>query len=449
MAVNLNNIIEQVGKDKGLDKSVLIEVLKSAMLTAARKRYGVHKEIEAHFNEELGEIELFQFKTVVEEVTDPDTQITFEEARRLDPEVVVGDSLGIKLDTREFGRIAAQTAKQVIIQKVRDAEREVVYNEYSGKVGEVVTGIVQSFEKGDIIVNLGKAEAILPKREQVRKEGYRQGDRVRALILEVKKETPGHQVIISRSHPDLLVKLFKTEVPEIYEGIVEVKGVAREPGERAKIAVAAEDSDVDPVGACVGVKGSRVQAVVQELKGEKIDIIPWSEDPVKFVCSALSPAQVFRVIIDESSHSMEVIVPDDQLSLAIGRKGQNVRLAARLTGWKVDIHSESEARKIYEEGETQETAEGLFSGEGTEISPIEGDAPLSGEAGLQEDRIEVLPGVGPKMAALLKEAGLTKVGDILKATVEDLCKLEGIGLKKAENLLRAAEGYVKTAVSSQ
>lgn len=449
MAVNLNNIIEQVGKDKGLDKSVLIEVLKSAMLTAARKRYGVHKEIEAHFNEELGEIELFQFKTVVEEVTDPDTQITFEEARRLDPEVAVGDSLGIKLDTREFGRIAAQTAKQVIIQKVRDAEREVVYNEYSGKVGEVVTSIVQRFEKGDIIVNLGKAEAILPKREQVRKEGYRQGDRVRALILEVKKDAPGPQVILSRSHPDLLVKLFKTEVPEIYEGIVAVKGVAREPGERAKIAVAAEDSDVDPVGACVGVKGSRVQAVVQELKGEKIDIIPWSEDPVKFVCSALSPAQVFRVIIDESSHSMEVIVPDDQLSLAIGRKGQNVRLAARLTGWKVDIHSESEARKIYEEGETQETAEGLFSGEGTEISPIEGDAPLSGEAGLQEDGIEVLPGVGPKMAALLKEAGLTKVGDILKTTVEDLCKLEGIGLKKAENLLRAAEGYVKTAVSSQ
>lgn len=443
MAVNLNNIIEQLGKDKGLDKSVLIEVLKSAMLTAARKRYGVHKEIEAHFNEELGEIELFQFKTVVEEVADPDTQITFEEARCLDSEVEVGDSLGIKLDTREFGRIAAQTAKQVIIQKVRDAEREVIYNEYSGKVGEVVTGIVQRFEKGDIIVNLGKAEACLPKREQVRKEGYRQGDRVRALILEVKKETPGPQVILSRSHPDLLVKLFKTEVPEIYEGIVEVKGVAREPGERAKIAVAAEDSDVDPVGACVGVKGSRVQAVVQELKGEKIDIIPWSEDPVKFVCSALSPAQVFRVIIDESSHSMEVIVPDDQLSLAIGRKGQNVRLAARLTGWKVDIHSESEARKIYKEGETplsEEIAEGLFSGEGAEVPPIEAQ---KGGAGLQEDGIEVLPGVGPKMGALLKEAGLCRVGDILKVTVEDLCKVEGIGLKKAEKLLKAAEGYVK------
>jgi len=449
MEVNLNNIIEEVGKDKGLDRSVLIEVLKSAMLTAARKRYGVHREIEAHFNEELGEIELFQFKTVVEEVTNPDLQITFEEACRLDPEVAVGDSLGIKLDTREFGRIAAQTAKQVIIQKMRDAEKEVVYNEYSGKVGEVVTGIVQRFEKGDIIVNLGKAEAVLPKREQVRKEGYRQGDRVRALILEVRKETPGHQVILSRSHPDLLVKLFKTEVPEIYEGIVAVKGVAREPGERAKIAVAAEDSDVDPVGACVGVKGSRVQAVVQELKGEKIDIIPWSEDPVRFVCSALSPAQVFRVIIDESSHSMEVIVPDDQLSLAIGRKGQNVRLAARLTGWKVDIHSESEARKIYKEGETQETAEGLFYGEGAEISHIEAPAPMprgSGEAGLQEDGIEVLPGIGPKMVALLKEAGFTRVGDILKATVEDLCKVKGIGLKKAENLLRMAEGYVKTAI---
>ncbi|MBI5287148.1 MAG: transcription termination/antitermination protein NusA [Deltaproteobacteria bacterium] len=446
MGFNLNNIIEQVGKDKGIDKAVLIEALESAMLTAARKKYGPYKEIEARYNEELGEIELFIFKTVVEDITDHNLQISLEEAKGLDPEVAVGDSLGIKLNTSEFGRIAAQTAKQIIIQKVRDAERDIIYNENIGKVGEVVTGIVQRFEKGDIIVNLSKAEAILPRREQVRREGYRQGDRVRALILEVKRESKGPQIILSRTRPNLLVKLFKAEVPEIYEGIVGIKGVAREPGDRAKIGVASTDSDVDPVGACVGVKGSRVQAVVQELRGERIDIVPWSEDPVHFVCNALSPAQVFKVIEDEASHSMEVIVPDEQLSLAIGKKGQNVRLAAKLTGWKISIHSESEARGISREEEA--TTEGALPEREEEVPASE--EVVSQGVDRTADGVDVLPGIGPKTALLLREAGFSKVGDIVKASVEDLSRVEGIGQKKAENFLKAAQEYVgEVQVKSQ
>ncbi|OGP14265.1 MAG: transcription termination factor NusA, partial [Deltaproteobacteria bacterium GWA2_54_12] len=326
MNMNLANIIDQVGKDKGIDKYILIEALETALLKAAEKRFGPTKVIEAHYQEEMGEIELFLFKTVVEEVTDPDTEIGEEAAKELDPEAILGDSIGVKLDSKEFGRIDAQTAKQIIIQKVREAERNIVYNEYSSKRGEIVTGIVQRFEKGDIIVDLGRAEAILPKKEQVRREGYRQGERVRGIILEVKTEARGPQVTLSRTHPGFIMKLFQNEVPEIYEGIVEIKGAAREPGDRAKIAVVSHNSDVDPVGACVGVKGSRVQAVVQELKGEKIDIVHWSDDPAIFVKNTLSPAQIARVITDDAAHAMEVIVPDDQLSLAIGKKGQNVRL---------------------------------------------------------------------------------------------------------------------------
>ena len=279
MSMNLAHIIDQVGKDKGIDKYILIEALETALLKAAEKRFGPTKVIEAHYQEEMGEIELFLFKTVVEEVTDPDTEIGEEAAKELDPEAILGDSIGVKLDSKEFGRIDAQTAKQIIIQKVREAERNIVYNEYSSKRGEIVTGIVQRFEKGDIIVDLGRAEAILPKKEQVRREGYRQGERVRGIILEVKTEARGPQVTLSRTHPGFIMKLFQMEVPEIYEGIVEIKGAAREPGDRAKIAVVSHNSDVDPVGACVGVKGSRVQAVVQELKGEKIDIVHWSDEP--------------------------------------------------------------------------------------------------------------------------------------------------------------------------
>ncbi len=342
MFANLVQIIEQVEKDKGIEKEVLIEALESALLKAAEKRFGAGKEIEAHYDEELGEIELFVFKEVVDEVEDPDLHISLKDGLELDPDAQLGDSLGVKLNANEFGRIDAQTAKQIIIQKIREAERDIVFKEYSEKQGEIITGIVQRFERGDMVVDLGRTEALLPKREQVRRESYRQGERIRGMVLEVREEAKGPQVVISRTHPGFLVKLFQMEVPEIYEGIVEIKGAAREPGERAKIAVLSNNMDVDPVGACVGVKGSRVQAVVQELKGEKIDIIHWAEESAVLAKNALSPAQITKVVVDEDEHSMEVIVPDDQLSLAIGKKGQNVRLAAKLTGWKIDIHTETE-----------------------------------------------------------------------------------------------------------
>ncbi len=342
MPVNLAHLIDQVGRDKGITKEVLIDALETAVLKAAEKRFGANKEIEAHYQEESGEIELFLFKTVVDVVEDEDLEITLEDALELDSESELEDVIGVKLDSKKFGRIDAQTAKQIIIQKVREAERDVVYKEYGDKLGEIVSGVVHRFERGDIIVDIGRTEALLSKKEQVRREGYRQGDRIRGLIVDVCNDVKGPQVMLSRAQSSFLIKLFQMEVPEIYEGIVEIKAAAREPGERAKIAVDSHSPDVDPVGACVGVKGSRVQAVVQELKGEKIDIIHWSEDPALFVKNTLSPAEISRVIVDDEEHAMEVIVPDDQLSLAIGRKGLNVRLAARISGWKIDIHTESD-----------------------------------------------------------------------------------------------------------
>ena len=424
--LNLANILDQVGRDKGINKEVLIDALESAMLKAAEKRFGGTKMIEAQYNEELGEIELFLFKTVVEEVEDEDLQITLEEARELDPEAALADELGVKLDTAEFGRIDAQTAKQIIIQKVRDAERDIVFEEYSEKKGEIITGIVQRFERGDIIVDLGRAEAVMPKKEQVRREGYRQGERIRGIVADVRKDSKGPQVVMSRTHPDFLTQLFKMEVPEIYEGIVEVKGAAREPGDRAKIAVCSHNTDVDPVGACVGVKGSRVQSVVQELKGEKIDIVHWSEEQAVFVKNTLSPAQISRVIVDEDEHSMEVIVPDDQLSLAIGKKGQNVRLAVRLTGWRIDISTETD------------------SGEG-EKKALTPDEALKKEVELADAALEAsgdlssLEGVGPKTVGLLKEAGFDTIDKIAQASVSSLTEVEGIGPKKAEKLLESAK----------
>jgi len=343
MVVNLNHIIDQVVKDKGIDRAILVEALESAVLSAANKKYRNTRDLEAHYNDEMGEVELFEFVTVVDEVQDSYKEIDLEEAREIDPDVEVGDSLGMKMDASNFSRIAAQTAKQVIIQKVREAEREGVFNEFKDRIGELVNGIVRRYERGDLIVDLGRAEALLPHREQVPRENYRQGDRVRAYIADVKMSPKGPQIILSRTHPGLVASLFHFEVPEIAEGIVEIKAVAREPGSRAKIAVVSYDSDVDPVGACVGMRGSRVQNVVSELRGEKIDIIPWTSDIARFACSALSPAEVSRVYVDDEDQALEIIVPDDQLSLAIGKKGQNVRLAAKLTGWKIDIKSETRA----------------------------------------------------------------------------------------------------------
>lgn len=369
MLVNLNHIIDQVVKEKGIDRGVLVEALESAVLSAANKKYRNTRDLEAHFNDELGEVELFEFVTVVDEVVDSYKEIDLEEAREIDEEVQVGDSLGMKIEGGNFSRIAAQTAKQVIIQKVREAEREKIYFEFKDRVGELVNGIVRRYERGDLIVDLGMAEGLLPHREQVPRENYRQGDRARVLISEVKNSTKGPQIILSRTHPGLVASLFQFEVPEISEGIVEVKAVAREAGSRTKIAVASYDPDVDPVGACVGMRGSRVQNVVSELRGEKIDIVPWSPDVGRFVCAALAPAEVTRIYLDNEEQALEVIVPDDQLSLAIGKKGQNVRLAAKLTGWNIDIKSESRAAEAAKEAlEKAETGAEAATGEEEEAS---------------------------------------------------------------------------------
>lgn len=345
---NLNMILDQVAKDKGISKDILVEALEAAMLTAARKVHGLDRDIEAHFNTDSGDVEIFEFRTVVDKLEDGSTQIMVEQAQNLDPDCQIGDSLGLKIEKADLGRIAAQTAKQVIIQRVREAERENVFNEYSDRKEELVTGVVRRFERGNIIVDLGRAEAVLPMREQCPRESYRAGDRIQAYVVDVNKQARGSQIILSRTSPGLLIKLFEMEVPEIYEGIVKIEAAAREPGARSKIAVSSSDRDVDPVGACVGMKGSRVQAVVQELRGEKVDIVPWDEDTARFVCNALAPAEVSRVLVDDSNHAMEIIVPDDQLSLAIGRRGQNVRLASQLTGWRLDIISESKVKEIKE-----------------------------------------------------------------------------------------------------
>ena len=488
MPTNLNYVIDQVGKDKGIDRKVIIEALEQAVLTASRKKYGHQGEIEVHYNEEAGEVELFQFKQVVEELRDPSIEISLEDARELDSEAQVGDSLGVKLDT-DFGRIGAQTAKQVIIQKVRDAERENVYNEFKDRKGDLVSGTVQRMEKGNLYINIGRAEAVLFSKEQIPGEVYRQGERLRAYVLDVQRNTKGPQIFLSRTHPGFLIKLFEMEVPEISEGIIKIISAAREPGERAKISVYSSNRDVDPVGACVGMKGSRVQSVVQELRGERIDIIPWSQDQAKYVCNALAPAKISRVYIDEENRHMEVVVGDDQLSLAIGKKGQNVRLGSKLTGWKVDIKSESKMEKIsneileafkslphigdvasrilYNEGfrsikevgevdpeelarileveneKAVEIVEGAArmtqKEDGTEV-PQEGVLP-SEEPAL--DLVERIEGVGKKTAEILEANGFHKVQDILGVDAEKLSLLPGIGAKKAEKLIQSAQRYVE------
>ncbi len=351
MLPDLKRLIELMGKEKGIDKEIIIDALETAVLTAARKKMGQDLDLEAAYNDEAGEVEVFQFKTVVNTVVNPDTQMSLEEARAtLDEDAELGDSLGMKIETNTFGRIGVQTAKQIIIQKVKDAERDNIYEEFKDRKGSLVNGSVQRFEGGNIIVNLGRTEGIIPTSEQIHKEAFRRGERIRAYIYDVKRISKGPQIILSRTHPGFLKGLFDLEVPEISEGLIEIVSVAREPGNRSKIAVRTKDRDIDPVGACVGMRGSRVQGVVQELRGEKIDIVPYSEDSVAYVCSALSPAKVDRVIIDEEGRSIEVVVPDDQLSLAIGKNGQNVRLAARLTGWKIDVKNDTTVATQKEEG---------------------------------------------------------------------------------------------------
>ncbi|MGD8261724.1 MAG: transcription termination factor NusA [Desulfobacterales bacterium] len=409
---DIKRVVEQVSRDKGIDRNVLIKALEEALRSAARKKYGNKMDIEVQYNEDSGEIEVFQFKEVAEIVTEPALQISLSEGRKLDPECEVGDSLGTKMDTTTFGRIAAQSAKQVIIQKMKDAEKDAIYANYIDRKGEIINGIVQRIDRGDIIVNLGHTEGIVQSREQVSRESYRRGDRIRAYIFDVLHESRGPQIVLSRTHPNFLVNLFRTEVPEISEGIVNIMGASREPGIRAKIAVASTNSDIDPVGACVGMKGSRVQNVVQELRGEKIDIIPWHVDPAKFVCNALAPAEISRVIIDEGNRSMEVIVPDEFLSIAIGKKGQNVRLASKLTGWHLDVKSETRYSEAMQTG---------------------------------YDSLVALPGVGISLADALYESGFYSAEEISNAAVEDLVQIRGIGEEKALKLIEAAGIAVEEA----
>lgn len=383
-------IIEQISREKGIEKEILLAGVEAAVLSAAKRRYGPAESLQAHFNPQTGTLELTIAKTVVAQLGDPKGEIAFEQARAYDLEAKVGDVMHIPLEVEGFGRIAAQTAKQVIIQKVREAERDLIYNEYKGREGELVNGVIQRFEKGDIILDLGKTEALLPRKEQSTRETFQRGERLRAYILEVRKGSSGPQIIASRTHPGLVERLFEMEVPEIYEGIIEIKGAVREPNGRAKIAVYSRDRAVDPIGACVGMRGVRVQSVVQELRGEKIDIVQWSDDPASFVGNALSPAKIYKINANPDGRAMEVIVEDDQLSLAIGKKGQNVRLAAKLTKWRLDIKSRSE----YEQG-LRTTAEGALAGL-TAVSGVAGG--IGGEVG------DVAPPTPADLSALSVES---------------------------------------------
>ncbi len=409
----LSRVIEQVSREKGIDRDQVIEAVEQAVLSAARRNLPPSIRLEAKYNPEIGEVELFRTLTVVERVKDPEAEISLQEARqKYDEEAQLGDELLEKLDQRH-SRIAAQAARQNLQQRLRDAERALIYNEFKNRKGEITQwGTVQRFERRDMIVNLGRTEAILPEKEQIPRERYRQGDRIRAYILDVEMSpSRGPRIVLSRTHPGFLIKLFEHEAPEIHQGIVEIKGAAREPGVRAKIAVVSKDPDVDPVGACVGPRGTRVQAVVQELRGEKIDIVPWSPDAAEFVCRALAPAKVSRIIIDDEERKMEIVVPDDQLSLAIGRKGQNVRLASRLTGFDLTVKSESEVAKEQQ------------------------DARLS---------LMQLRGVNEALADQLYEGGIRGLNELAAANVEDLAEAAELSFDQARSLIEAARRLLQS-----
>ena len=341
MSSELKKAIDQISKDRGIDRDLLIDTLEEAVRSSVARKYGDQMDIEVKFNEELGEIQVHQFKVVVDKINDPVSEITLADAREHDPNINLNDEMGFKVKIEDLGRIAAQSAKQVIIQRMRDAEQEIIYEEYRERKGEIASGIIQRRDRTGWIINLGRTEALLPKDEQVPRERYKRGDRIQAYIIEVQKESRGPQIIVSRSHPDYMGALFAREVPEVFDSTVKIMGVARDPGLRAKVAVSSRDRDVDPVGACVGIRGSRIQNIVQELKGERIDIVVWSPDVAVYAQNALSPAVISRIMVDDEEKTLEVVVPDDQLTLAIGRKGQNVKLAAQLLGWKIDIFTAS------------------------------------------------------------------------------------------------------------
>ncbi len=411
MGMELKKAIDQISKDKGIDRDLLVDTLEEAIRASVVKKYGDDLDIEVSFNEEIGEIEVYQFKVVVDEVEDPSREITLEDAKIHDPNVQADDEVGFRMEIEDLGRIAAQSAKQVIIQRMRDAEHEIIYEEYKDRIGEIVGGIIQRRDRNGWVINLGRTEAILPKGEQIPRERFRQGDRVQTYIVDVKQEGRGPQVVVSRSHPEYMKALFKREVPEIDDGIVTIMGVARDPGLRAKVAVISHEADVDPVGACVVVKGSRIQNIVQEFRGERIDIVLWNPDITTYAVNALSPASITRITVDDDEKTLEVVVPDDQLTPAIGRKGQNVKLAAKLLGWRVDIFTETRY------GELNKNRQGLEQ--------------LASAAEIGVDN--------------LLEAGFEDVDSVLASSEEELLDIEGIGeenvadLKAAANLLSQTE----------
>lgn len=404
--------LTRITKDKNIDMDFVIETLEAGLMLAAKKRFGNTDNIKIDINRKSGEIKITATKKVVKEITDPNTQIILAEAKKLNPNVKSEAEVEVEIGFEEFGRNAILAAKQILIQRVREAEREKIYEEYKDKVEDIVTGAVQQVDKGNLLVNLGRAEGIIPLKEQISKEKYRQGDRIRAYVLDVQKTAKGPQIILSRAHPRFVQRLFELEVPEVYERIVEIKVVAREPGERSKIAVSSIDERVDPVGACVGVKGSRVQNIVRELSNERIDIVPWSAIPETFAARALAPAKVVHIDTYHDNNSMTVVVEDDRLSLAIGRSGQNARLAAKLVGWKLNILSESEYR------ERKKVADQL------------------------KIYVSELPGVGKKLKEKLTKSGIETIQDLAKSKIEDLTQIEGIGQKKAESLIEAAKDYL-------
>ena len=511
----LGHILDMVSKEKGIDRQVLVETIEAAIHKAAQSVFGPTRELEARFNEETGQVDLFQYMLVVETVTDPEREISLQDAQRYGLDAELGEELGFQVfwrpeDTEKarqqdrefgdllklkqarntFGRIAAQTAKQVLLQRVRDAERDLIYNEYKDRKGELIRGIVRRFERGNnIIVDLVKTEGVLPFREQTPRETYRPGDRIVALLKDIDREARGPQIILSRSDPRLVEKLFEAEVPEIDEGIVKIMGVAREPGARSKIAVMSRDGDVDPVGACVGMKGSRVQAVVQELRGEKIDIVPWDRDAARYVIAAIQPAEVHKVIVDETDHRMELVVPDEKLSLAIGRKGQNVRLAAQLTGWKLDIISASKFKQIEEEslgtlklieGVDENVANALYRAgyralEEVVQAPAEQLSAIAGvgnvenaskikaraEAAMEQYRHELIQkamsatepltprdelmcvrGIGERTAQLLEEAGCRSVEELVGSDADELASRTGLEAKTIRAVQEAGREFL-------
>ena len=412
--LELVRIAEAVAREKGIDKQVVLAAMEEAIQRAARSRYGSELDIRAHIDPRTGETKLYRVRTVVERVEDEHREISLEEARRIKPDAEIGDEIRDELPPIEFGRIAAQSAKQVIVQRVREAERERQYQEYKDRVGEIASGVVKRVEFGNVIVDLGRAEAVIPRRETLPREHFQPGDRVRAYIHDVRREQKGPQIFLSRTRPEFMAKLFAQEVPEIYDGTVEIVAVARDPGSRAKIAVRSHDPSIDPVGACVGMRGSRVQAVVNELHGEKIDIIQWTPDVASFVVNALAPAEVSKIVLDEDAKRVEVVVPEDQLSLAIGRRGQNVRLASQLAGWDIDIMTEEEEAERRQR-EFTETTE-LF------MKALDVDEML---------------------AQLLASEGFSTVEELAYVDVGEIAGIEGLGEDIAEEIQTRARDYLE------